>query len=289
MADNANEKLSGHTENTQPKNLSEEIVPATDTQTIIPIQETENMEVHHHPDLHHKPKKWKEYFLEFLMISLAVTIGFFAESLREHISDKKKEREYIISLEADLKADVKNADQAIADSKKSEVLLDSLFTAFNDPNLIKKQGDLIYYAARLGPRIDVYVNNQRTFDQLNSGGFRLIENLEISNMIIDYYALFPHLRLLENGALKEFDHYQGIASNIFDPVIFRHQEKPDGEIVRGNSNPSLLTYDPKLLKQLSLYIVYLNGSRRSIVPDLENIKKNSKALIQFLYNKYHFE
>ncbi len=31
------------------------------------------MEVHHHPDLHHKPKKWKEYFLEFLMIFLAVT------------------------------------------------------------------------------------------------------------------------------------------------------------------------------------------------------------------------
>jgi hypothetical protein len=42
------------------------------------------MEVHHHPDLHHKKKNFKEYFLEFLMIFLAVTPGFVAENIREH-------------------------------------------------------------------------------------------------------------------------------------------------------------------------------------------------------------
>ena len=48
--------------------------------------ETEQpMEVHHHPDLHHEKKKWKEYFLEFLMIFLAVTLGFIAENIRESI------------------------------------------------------------------------------------------------------------------------------------------------------------------------------------------------------------
>jgi cell division protein FtsB len=39
-----------------------------------------NMEVHHHP--HVEKKNFKEYFLEFLMIFLAVTMGFFAESIR---------------------------------------------------------------------------------------------------------------------------------------------------------------------------------------------------------------
>src|ERR1700731_4697152 len=42
---------------------------------------TNTMEVHHHPDLHHEKKPWKEYFLEFLMIFLAVTMGFFAETI----------------------------------------------------------------------------------------------------------------------------------------------------------------------------------------------------------------
>ncbi len=36
------------------------------------------MEVHHHP--HVEKKAFKEYFLEFLMIFLAVTMGFFAEN-----------------------------------------------------------------------------------------------------------------------------------------------------------------------------------------------------------------
>ncbi len=32
------------------------------------------------------------------MIFLAVTLGFFAESLREHVSDNSKEKEYITSF-----------------------------------------------------------------------------------------------------------------------------------------------------------------------------------------------
>ena len=52
-------------------------------QTIKPVEtnqtseisksEIENMEVHHHP--HVEKKNFKEYFLEFLMIFLAVTLG----------------------------------------------------------------------------------------------------------------------------------------------------------------------------------------------------------------------
>ena len=63
------------------------------------------MEVHHHPDLHHKPKKWKEYFLEVLMIFLAVTLGFFAENFREKIANKERELHYMESIVADLKQD----------------------------------------------------------------------------------------------------------------------------------------------------------------------------------------
>ena len=45
------------------------------------------MEVHHHS---HHPKKWKEYITEFLMLFLAVTLGFFAENLRESYIHKEK-------------------------------------------------------------------------------------------------------------------------------------------------------------------------------------------------------
>src|SRR6478735_9695564 len=63
------------------------------------------MEVHHHPGLNHKSKKWKEYFLEFLMLFLAVTLGFFAENIREKIVNNEKELHYMKSIIADLKQD----------------------------------------------------------------------------------------------------------------------------------------------------------------------------------------
>src|SRR5579863_9590326 len=63
------------------------------------------MEVHHHPDVHHKKKNFKEYFLEFLMIFLAVTMGFFAESIREHLVEKSKEKGYMREIVENLKYD----------------------------------------------------------------------------------------------------------------------------------------------------------------------------------------
>ena len=64
-----------------------------------------NMEVHHHPDLHHKKKKWKEYFLEFLMIFLAVTLGFIAENIRESVSEHERAKVYAASMLRDLETD----------------------------------------------------------------------------------------------------------------------------------------------------------------------------------------
>ena len=247
------------------------------------------MEVHHHPNLNHKEKPWKEYLLEGLMIFVAVTMGFFAETIRERLVEKEKERQYVESLVADLKSDIRNANQSIQEHKKLIGLLDSLFTYINDPVAIKQQSDLIYYAARIGPRIITYVNNARTFDQLSAGGFRLIQRIPVSNQIVEYYDLLPHLRLLENGALGEFHQYQQIVSTILDPAVMKKQEKPDGTITKSNDNPPLLNYSPQILKQLGIYIVYINGSRRSIVPDLENIKIKAEELTQFLQKEYHLE
>jgi len=57
MADNTDEEILYNPTNNQSEIPPDEIIPATDTETINPNQETEYMEVHHHPDLHHKPKK----------------------------------------------------------------------------------------------------------------------------------------------------------------------------------------------------------------------------------------
>ena len=73
MADNSNDETLNNPTSIQPENLSAEIISTNEKNIITPKQETENMEAHHHNDLHHKSKKWKNHLLEFLMIFLALT------------------------------------------------------------------------------------------------------------------------------------------------------------------------------------------------------------------------
>ena len=60
------------------------------------------MEVHHHS---HKPKNWKEYITEFIMLFAAVTLGFFAENVREHQIIEHKTEQNLHSIILDLKKD----------------------------------------------------------------------------------------------------------------------------------------------------------------------------------------
>src|SRR5665213_1298 len=83
------------------------------------------MEVHHHPQLEHKPKPWKEYLLEGVMIFLAVTMGFFAESLREHLADRDRETQYMHVMVIDLQKDSVQINNEIAYTNHDLVELDS--------------------------------------------------------------------------------------------------------------------------------------------------------------------
>ena len=70
------------------------------------------MEVHHHP--HVEKKNFREYLLEGLMIFVAVSMGFIAENIREHLVNKEHEASYIASFYKDLSADQKDLQVLIA-------------------------------------------------------------------------------------------------------------------------------------------------------------------------------
>jgi hypothetical protein len=60
------------------------------------------MEVHHP---HHPPKSLKDYASEFIVIFVALTLGFFVENQREHYIEGLREKELAKSLYKDLLAD----------------------------------------------------------------------------------------------------------------------------------------------------------------------------------------
>ena len=147
------------------------------------LEKTKKMEVHHHPEV--EKKGIKEYILEGLMIFIAVMMGFFAESLREHIADNSKENEYMRSMVQDLKADTAELSSCIRQfgtiSSELDTMLLCLKSDKPDPLVISRivSDHFWLYTG--------YSYNNRTVQQLkNSGVFRLVRNNNAAAAILKY-------------------------------------------------------------------------------------------------------
>ena len=146
------------------------------------------MEVHHHS--HSPRKKWTHYFWEFLMLFLAVTLGFFVENQREHYVEHLREKKYAQLLYDDLKTDTMTLARTLNEKKFALAKIDSLRT-FIDSNTIAENNELTYYFERFLSRNDVFTSQNVTYTQLmNSGGFRYLRNLDIYKKTADYYNLY---------------------------------------------------------------------------------------------------
>jgi len=218
MTENTDED---HVDNTLPEKLPDEIIITKDTATIYTNQETENMEVHHHPDLHHKKKNFKEYFLEFLMIFLAVTLGFFSENIREYSAEKSRAKEMAVSLINDLEKDTVEIDHAIYHMKYMVRNADTVMTELdkprpmcNDTLLFRNVEGLLHY--------DFFDPTMGTYEQIkNSGALRYFPQsiaskmtyyevdknyiLKITDGDLDYYrrSLLPFSEKISNPRFLE--------------------------------------------------------------------------------------
>ncbi len=146
------------------------------------------MEVHHHPDLHHKRKHFKEYFLEFLMIFLAVTMGFFAETIREKISETHRERDYIIGLINNAQNDTSNLNELISENDLELKGIDSLLkVSKNNFTGNPVQDSVYFYALKYTLNLHIFTFNDLTLVQLrNAGGYSLIKTNNVADTIAQY-------------------------------------------------------------------------------------------------------
>ena len=142
------------------------------------------MEVHHHP--HAEKKGFKEYFLEFLMIFLAVTMGFFAENIRENIANREGEKQYMQSMIEDLKSDTSTLASNIYLKQSRIIMIDSLIYLLSSQDYKTRLNEIYYYGRSISPPAN-FSPNDRTIQQLkSSGGLRLIRNVAVSNGIMAY-------------------------------------------------------------------------------------------------------
>jgi len=176
------------------------------------------MEVHHHP--HVEKKRFKEYFFEFLMIFLAVTLGFFAENLREHITDTNREKEYATELYKELHADSIAFAQKITARLDKEKNCDYVYSYIKDSSLtdLPKKFYPAYTKA-------FYLINSYTFEpkdgvlnQLNSSGsLRYFKNAELQKLFGDMSVAINNVRYRNDQEYQFF-------ANPIKPFLLQHYD-----------------------------------------------------------------
>jgi hypothetical protein len=248
------------------KNISQQKTIAqteTQTETQPETQNTnsklKNMEVHHHPQV--EKKGIKEYFFEFLMIFLAVTLGFIAENIRGHLSDKRIEREYIISFVEDLKQDTANFNRVIPLAESNLKGVDSLLNSLLDTPYTDSSLRLIYYMKeRYADVIWPMSYTTRTITQLkNAGGLRLITDKRSSDSINVYNLALDDVEELFKELQRDFTIPTIRLSNkIYNPQFLIPYERaiytsilsaPDSIIPHSEQKMKLLTKDQSVISE----------------------------------------
>lgn len=258
-------------------------------------QETENMEVHHHPQLHHKPKPWKEYFLEFLMIFLAVTLGFFAENLREHFVETERANEYAQSLYDDLKIDTATIQRTCDEKEWIVSKFDSAKTMLASPDL-SKDNEFIYYVERYITLNDVFTSQDVTYQQLRgSGNFRYFKNISLYKNISDYYNLYSRYQSVDGSfGFAGKNDISELESKIFNPKDLssldnEHATNFYNLIKRPEGKFEPISADKQNIKLL--YIKFSNASNRNNGARqlLGWLKEMAIQLMIELKKEYHIE
>lgn len=247
------------------------------------------MEVHHHPQLKHKPKPWKEYFLEFLMIFIAVTLGFFAESLREHISEGEKGEKYIHSFVEDLREDTAALHHSIkrlkSDINNGEKLI---FLFDGDKLMIQPDTTILKLSIGCGLSVDV-VFNDRTSSQLKgTGSMRLIQNKAVADSMLQYWNNQIYLEQIHGRfeALRMEEHNMGFKT--FNWYVFYYNNVKTNNKNRLSVKKAVI--DKEGLNEFvnSASVLY-NLANTSYLPLLSRQLKLAESMIKMIEKKQYME
>lgn len=199
------------------------------------------MEVHHHSS--HKmgeKKNFKEYLLEFVMLFLAVTLGFFAENTREHIVENRRAKQFARSLLNDLKTDTAALKLAIVYGDRKVHGIDS-FLAQMELAPAQWNDTLLYRYAGIAGRVRTFERNSGTYEQMKASGSLILFEQSLADLLNNYDVQAKKTVARENiGSKYVMDFYNPMQVQILDgrsliqiqdghipthPLVFRKTDK----------------------------------------------------------------
>lgn len=226
------------------------------------------MEVHHPHHPTHK-KKFKEYIIEFLMLFTAVTLGFFAENVREIYVEKERAHELIERFEKDVKTNIAFIDSLTVLHNKAEYSMGKVLIELTHSTTAF---DLSFFHTYVFSSYPRFLSKNDTYEQMkSSGSLRYIKDKELLEMMIDYSneTEAAEYRSKEQEASYALGTYADLLTEWTPPsvAIKRYLISTENSKIRVNTPDSIILQ----LKQLESYksdtLVMVKGK------ELEEFKK----------------
>jgi hypothetical protein len=266
------------------------------------LKPTNEMEVHHHGHVH-ESKKWKEYIFQFLMLFLAITLGFFVENRREHYIEDSRAKVFAKLLIEDLEVDVVEFNRSARVLNKIIVAGDSLGRLLGEKDIrAVPGGKLYYYEYWSGWRWSI-LSRDATLQQLkNSGALRYLGDASLIRKILNYDESIRLTYMLQNKYEPEKTVNWNLVQKVFDQAYFNKLDsikvasrdstaKPfspqDQDLLNFlNSNYPLLSYEKNVLDELKNWAYNSSRNYRVLVKDIHSAKQKALDGIEALKKEH---
>src|SRR6185437_16734202 len=243
------------------------------------------MEVHHHPQLEHKPKAWKEYLLEGLMIFLAVIMGFIAENIRESISEHQRTAEFARAYYEDIKKDTSQLYSLIKVSDHKIRACDSTIAAMHLPDNLQRD-TIEYREGQVTSNVFPFHPSSGSYEQIKSSGSLQFFRQEMVNIMNEY-------DLHTKQAVNRDDIELKFIIDQYIPFVMRLQNVEVGYDFRFGAKTAHELYFPdRSLATKRLFINYVTVAKllrmRSMQEYVKLLEVSDKVLSE-LKNEYTLE
>jgi len=276
-------------------------LPQPQTSNIEP--QTETMEVHKHPHHVMHKKKWNEYLLEFVLLFLAVFLGFIAENVREHQVEKRRAKEFARLLVGDLAVDTSELAKGSRVLQRIIVSGDSLGKLLMNYSRNVSGGKLYYHEYWSGWQWSI-ISQDATLQQLKASGALRYFEADVVRKLMDYEQSINVIYLLQNKYVPEKTANWNLVQKVFDQRYFnlldsiKHGardsttmsvEVTDPKLINFlNSDYRLISYDSSNLQEIGNWAFNSSRNYRTTRKDISHAKEKARELIELLNKKYSF-
>jgi len=230
------------------------------------------------------------------MLFLAVSLGFYAENLREGILHNKEVRTHMNSLVSDLQTDILLFDSVIDRNTYGAEMADSLIELLHSDIT---NTSAAYFAARSVTANNGYsYSNSKSFDQLKTSGLlRYVTHKKLLDSIGTYYASFQWLdNQTELMRLKLSEIHKGNAL-LFDSYVFKEMMNLGLNSFGGRRliinqpsvKPVLLSTDIRDINTVSLNYHYYSTTTKFYKRTSMDLRERAMRLIELIKKEYSFD